>query len=92
MGPRAAVRPGRVAVSYPIRILIALDQLITALLGGWPDETLSSYAWRLERRGKLAGRIFRPAIDWLFQWEGPNHCERAALYERLRLQIDPELR
>ena len=79
-------------VSYFVRVLIALDQLATALLGGWPDETLSSYAWRLEQQGKLAGRIFRPLIDWLFLWEGPNHCERAAAYERLRLQIHPDLR
>ena len=92
MGSRRARRAGALSVIYPIRVLIAIDQLATALLGGWPDETLSSYAWRLEQKGKLAGRIFRPAIDWLFQWEGPHHCERAAAYERLRLQIDPELR
>ena len=79
-------------MSYPIRILIAIDQLFTALLGGWPDETLSSYAWRLERQGKPAGRIFRPLIDWLFAWEGPNHCERAAMYERMRVQLPPDLR
>jgi hypothetical protein len=79
-------------VIYPVRILVALDQLATALLGGWPDETLSSYAWRLEQQGKLAGRIFRPLIDWLFLWESPHHCERAAAYERLRLQIHPDLR
>lgn len=79
-------------VSYPVRILIAIDQLATALLGGWPDETLSSYAWRLDRQGKLAGRIFRPLIDWLFAWEGPDHCFRAMLIERQRLQQPPELR
>lgn len=79
-------------MTYPIRVLIALDQLVTALLGGWPDETLSSYAWRLEKRGKLAGRIFRPLIDWLFRWEGPDHCLRAMLAERQRVQQPPDLR
>lgn len=77
---------------YPVRVLIAIDQLFTALLGGWPDETLSSYAWRLELQGKLAGRIFRPLIDWLFAWEGPDHCFRAMRAERLRIQQPPDLR
>ena len=27
-------------------VLIAVDQLVNALLAGWPDETLSSRAWR----------------------------------------------
>ena len=78
-------------MNYFIRVLVALDQLVTALLGGWPDETLSSYAWRLEQQGKPFG-FMRRVIDWLFAWEGPNHCERAMLYERQRLQLPPELR
>lgn len=78
---------------YFINILIGLDQLLTAILGGWPDETLSSYAWRLERQNKLGGVIFRPTIDAVFSlWEGPNHCFRSFELERLRRQMPPELR
>lgn len=81
-------------MTYLLNILIALDQLGTALVGGWPDETLSSYAYRLEQQGKLGGRMFRPLIDWLFAWQGiPNgHCWLAWRQERIRDQFPPELR
>ena len=36
-------------MTYGQRILIALDQLVNALLGGWPDETLSSRCWPVEQ-------------------------------------------
>ena len=32
------------------QILIAVDQLANAVIGGWADETLSSRAWREDRR------------------------------------------
>ena len=38
-------------MTYGKRTLIALDQLLNALLGGWPDETFSSRAWRWEKNG-----------------------------------------
>jgi hypothetical protein len=75
-----------------LQVLIAIDQLGTALFGGWADETMSSYAWRLDRAGKPWGRIARPAIDLLFVWQGPGHCQRAYNEERLRAQCPPELR
>lgn len=78
-------------MSYPVRVLLAIDQLVTALLGGWPDESLSSYAWRLERQGKLGGKIFRPIIDAIFWWD-PNHCFNAMMAERGMRQLPPEFR
>ena len=33
-------------MTYGKRTLIAVDQLINTLLGGWPDETLSSRCYR----------------------------------------------
>ena len=77
-------------VKYAINILIAIDQLITAILGGWPDETLSSYAWRLEMQGKPGG-VFRKLIDKIFFWD-PNHCYNSWLAEKRRHQLPPELR
>lgn len=81
-------------IEYIVNILIALDQLGTAILGGFPDETLSSYVYRLDRLGKPGGRIFRPVIDWLFSWQGyvKGHCHAAWLEERYRYQFPPELR
>lgn len=77
-------------MSYPIRILLSLDQLICALLGGWPDESLSSYAWRLEKQGKPMG-FTRRVIDAIFFWD-PDHCRKAMESERARVQVPPELR
>ncbi len=62
---------------HVLNILIALDQLINTLVGGYPDETLSASAWLGEREGKWFGRIFRPIIDFLFLPLERNHCRRA---------------
>ena len=71
------------------RILIALDQLVNAAFNGWPDETLSSRAYRWELKGKRGWP--RRAIDALFFFD-PHHCERADLSEQRRLQLPPSLR
>lgn len=60
-----------------LNLLIAIDQLIYVLItfgSGSPDETMSAAAWRLERKGRMAGRVFRPVIDILF-WFDPEHCK-----------------
>lgn len=67
-----------------IIIFVALDVLAFALLtlGNCKrNETISSAAWSLESDYKWQGRLFRPLIDWLMAWEGPNHCHRAWLLE-----------
>lgn len=51
-------------MSYIRRLLIAVDQLLNAVLGGWPDETLSSRAWRWEQDGVRSWP--RKFIDALF--------------------------
>lgn len=33
-------------MTYANKVLIAADQFVNALLAGWPDETLSSRAFR----------------------------------------------
>jgi hypothetical protein len=75
---------------YVKNLLIAIDQLATALVGGWPDETLSSFAYRLEQQGKPWG-ITRKWIDALF-FLAPGHCARAYQAERTRAQFPPEFR
>lgn len=74
------------------QVLIALDQLGNALVGGWADETLSSAAYRMETERKLAGRIFRPLIDLIFRPFGAHHCRSAYLSEHRRQQLPPSLR
>lgn len=81
-------------MKYPIRVFIGFDQFVTTLVGGYPDETLSSYAYRLDVQGKPWGRFWRPIIDWLFAWQGHalGHCRAAYIQERNRTQMPPELR
>ncbi len=78
---------------YFKNILIGIDQLICTLIAGAPDESLSSYAWRMDVQGKPWGRFWRPLIDRLFSCLGvENHCYRAWRAEVLRRQMPPELR
>lgn len=80
---------GGVIMSRAKRILIALDQLVNALCNGWPDETLSSRAWRWDVNGKRSWP--RKAIDHLFFFD-PDHCKESYESERLGRQLPPELR
>lgn len=70
-------------------VAVALDQLVNALLGGWPDETLSSRAWRWELAGKRSWP--HKVIDRLFFWES-EHCRESYESELARRQWPPELR
>ena len=76
-------------MTYGKRILIALDQLANALLGGWPDETLSSRCWRWSKDGVRAWP--RRVVDGLFFWE-KEHCKSSYESEREGRQSPPELR
>lgn len=80
---------------YFRRLVIAFNQLLcVALLGGWPDETISSCVYRREKNGsKLAGYA-RMGIDWLALelFDQTEHCAKAAKEERTRIQQPPEFR
>ena len=75
-------------MTYGKRTLIALDQLVNALLGGGPDETLSSRCYRWARDGVTWPRR---VVDGLFFWE-KEHCKSSYRSERLGRQSPPELR
>lgn len=74
---------------YAKKILIALDQLVNAILAGWPDETLSSRTFRWEKDG--VRKWPRRLIDHLFFWE-EQHCFQSYQSEREGRQLPPELR
>lgn len=38
-------------MDYLHNLLVACDQLMNAVIGGWPDETLSSRCWRWYKDG-----------------------------------------
>jgi hypothetical protein len=83
--------------NYPIQVLIAIDQLLNALLPpfgslSYADETLSARCYRSARDGRVLGKFFLPIIDGFFRWQGPTHCYRAYLEEKERRQEPPEYR
>lgn len=57
---------------YIRNILISIDQFFNTLLGGDPDETISS---RLGKNYK--GTWMEKFVDWLFRKQKPDHCEGA---------------
>ena len=76
-------------IGYCKAVLIALDQLGNAILGGWPDETFSSRCWRWDVDGKTHWP--RKAVDLLF-WFDRDHCRESFISERIGRQLPPELR
>lgn len=76
-------------MTYARAVLIAIDQLMNAVLAGWPDETLSSRAWRWEQDGTRSWP--RKLIDALFFTE-KEHCRQSYISEREGRQLPPELR
>jgi hypothetical protein len=72
-------------VTYPKRILIALDQLFAVVLfGTMPDETISAMA---HRRGWKKTEAF---INWLFRDD--MHCAKAYVSEMNGTQNAKEYR
>ena len=70
-------------------ILIAVDQLINTLAGGWPDETFSSRCWRWSKDGKRDWP--RKLVDGLLFWD-KDHCWASYISERMGRQQHPEMR
>ena len=76
---------------YGKSVLIALDQLANTVCGGWPDETISSRAWRWELAGVRSWP--RKLIDGLTLIFGDrDHCRESFESERLGRQLPPEAR
>lgn len=65
-------------------VLVALDQLANAILGGYSDETLSARTYRL--RAVQPYKALRPIIDGLFFFQ-PAHCQSSyqAIVDRAHL-------
>ena len=61
------------------QVLIAIDQLLNTLVGGYADETISA---RAHRNGWKRTERF---IDWLFR--DPNHCQDSYNHELLRSHL-----
>ena len=51
-----------------LQVLIAVDQLINTILGGYADETISSRAYRMQCKNKF-WKYARIIIDCIFFWQ-----------------------
>lgn len=67
---------------YIRQILIAIDQLASALLGGMADETISARLYRTN--SKLV-----PFVDFVL---GKNHCHKSYISEVERKQFPKDYR
>lgn len=83
-------------LQYLLQNLLAFDQQLNTLLGGWADETLSARAYRSELSGRFFGRITRPVIDTIFVsltlGRERDHCAQAFRSEIARTQNHPTYR
>ncbi len=73
------------------QFLIAFDQLINTILGGYADETLSARAWRAEAKGRFLGKVFRPLIDFILFFD-KDHCYNSYLSEVQKRQFPRDYR
>nr|DAW65242.1 MAG TPA: hypothetical protein [Caudoviricetes sp.] len=71
------------------QVLIAIDQLLNAFLGGYADETLSSRAWRHKKDGTRSWPCW--LIDHLFFMQ-EKHCKCAYESELERAHLPPCMR
>lgn len=60
---------------YLFNLLIGLDQFVNVILGGAPDQTISSRCWK--HREHWAAALAVRLIDWLFSWKEKNHCRES---------------
>jgi len=80
---------------YIFHVLIAIDQLLNTILGGYPDESISARCWREQRYARY---IIDVLFFWQFRlaqesgmpdrWQG--HCELCYEYEQDRNDLPEE--
>lgn len=73
---------------YACRILIALDQLINAICGGMPDESISAKCYR-KRNDSTFWKILYIILDDIFFWQ-EDHCHDAYDSEVYSKQLPKE--
>lgn len=71
------------------QFLIALDQVVNTMCGGYADETLSCRAYRHYLKGEY--KWVKVLIDFIFFFD-KDHCYTSYLSEQERLQLPPALR
>lgn len=70
---------GYAMTQYFLNMLFALDQFLSTILGGHPDDTISQRLGRAHMAGVKAAEPFRVTLDWLvlILFGEDNHCLRS---------------
>lgn len=76
-------------MTYPHKVGLAFDQLLNALMGGMPDESVSAHAYRWHRDGKRSWPY--RVINAMFFWQ-KDHCKSAYHCEQELRHFPPEYR
>lgn len=71
------------------QILVAVDQLINTIIGGYADETLSARIWRHHLKGEYTWVM--KIVNMIFFWQ-ENHCKEAYESELYRRQYPEQYR
>ena len=74
---------------YITNVLIGFDQFINTIFLGFPDETISSRAWRCKDVSSF-WKVMHSLINKLFFFQ-KDHCHKAYLSELERKQIQLEI-
>ena len=72
-------------LKYITNVLIGFDQFINTIFLGFPDETISSRAWRCKDANSFWS-VMHSLINKLFFFQ-KDHCHKAYLAELERKQI-----
>jgi len=73
-----------------MQFLIAIDQLLNTVFGGFADETLSARVWRMRNNGWMWA-LTRYLIDGVFFLQ-EGHCKESYESEINRKQLPVEYR
>ena len=72
-------------LKYITNVLIGFDQFINTIFLGFPDETISSRAWRCKDANSF-WRVMHSLINKIFFFQ-KDHCHKAYLVELERKHI-----
>lgn len=61
-------------IQYFVNLLMGIDQFVSTILGGHPDDTVSQRLGRAHLAGTMWTEPFRLVIDFLVYPFEPDHC------------------
>lgn len=78
---------------YLRRVLIAIDQLVNTLCGGWNDETISAVCYRKsQEKGHYGFKFLKFILDITLSPIDQDHCFQSYLAEMRHEQLPMEYR